>query len=238
MIRHLLKLVWNRKRSNALMILEICVSFLVVFVVATLGLFFLDNYRRPLGFEWKNVWNVRVGINHAGGDSGDSGSPEQAALFERLLREVQIVRGRGGRGRHGGDPFRPGGIWRQLDDRRQGRTDGAGRGHDGVRGRDGPEDGRRPLVPGSGFRAGLGADRHRPRAGAHGLWRRRSRRPAVRQTGARRASAPGDRRGERLPQIGRADAERQLHVPAHGSARTPRPDALQPPGPGAAGHAA
>ena len=62
MIRHLLKLVWNRKRSNALMILEICVSFLVVFVVATLGLFFLDNYRLPLGFEWKNVWDVRVGI--------------------------------------------------------------------------------------------------------------------------------------------------------------------------------
>ncbi len=63
MIRHLLKLVWNRKRSNALMILEICASFLVVFVVATLGLFFLDNYRRPLGFEWKNVWNVRVGFS-------------------------------------------------------------------------------------------------------------------------------------------------------------------------------
>lgn len=89
MIRHLLKLVWNRKRSNALMILEICASFLVVFVVATLGLFFLDNYRRPLGFEWKNVWNVRVGISHAGGGPGDTGSPEQAALFDRLLREVR-----------------------------------------------------------------------------------------------------------------------------------------------------
>jgi putative ABC transport system permease protein len=89
MIRHLLKLVWNRKRFNALMILEICASFLVVFVVATLGLFFLDNYRRPLGFEWKNVWNVRVGISHAGGGPGDHGSPEEAALFERLLREVR-----------------------------------------------------------------------------------------------------------------------------------------------------
>jgi len=89
MIRHLLKLVWNRKRSNALMILEICASFLVVFVVATLGLFFLDNYRRPLGFEWKNVWNVRVGISHAGGGPDDAGSPGQAAQFERLLREVR-----------------------------------------------------------------------------------------------------------------------------------------------------
>ena len=49
MTRHLLKLVWNRKRTNGLMILEIFFSFLVVFVVATLGIYFCDNYRQPLG---------------------------------------------------------------------------------------------------------------------------------------------------------------------------------------------
>ena len=37
MTRHLLKLVWNRKRTNALIILEIFFSFLVVFLVATWG---------------------------------------------------------------------------------------------------------------------------------------------------------------------------------------------------------
>jgi putative ABC transport system permease protein len=88
MTRHLFKLVWNRKRSNALMILEICVSFLVVFVVATLGLFFVDNYRHPLGFEWKNVWNVRVGTGQHGGGIG-GGSPEEAAIFARLLQEIR-----------------------------------------------------------------------------------------------------------------------------------------------------
>ena len=35
MIRHLLKLVWNRKRANALIMAEIFVSFLVVFAVLT-----------------------------------------------------------------------------------------------------------------------------------------------------------------------------------------------------------
>ena len=35
MIRHLLKLVWNRKRSNALIAVEIFISFLVVFGVVT-----------------------------------------------------------------------------------------------------------------------------------------------------------------------------------------------------------
>ena len=35
MIRHLLKLVWHRKRANALVILEIFFSFLVMAVVLT-----------------------------------------------------------------------------------------------------------------------------------------------------------------------------------------------------------
>ena len=33
MIRHLFKLIWNRKRANCLMITEIFVSFLVLFAV-------------------------------------------------------------------------------------------------------------------------------------------------------------------------------------------------------------
>jgi putative ABC transport system permease protein len=93
MIRHLCKLVWNRKRSNALMIVEICISFLVVFVVATLGLFFLDNYRRPLGYEWKPVWNVGIGmgLSEAGGTKTPEQSAAQQAIFARLLREVRSL---------------------------------------------------------------------------------------------------------------------------------------------------
>ena len=89
MTRHLLKLVWNRKRSNALMILEICVSFLVVFVVATLGLFLLDNYRVPLGFEWKEVWNVRIGLGRTEANA-DNAAPQQATLA-RLVQEVRSL---------------------------------------------------------------------------------------------------------------------------------------------------
>ena len=37
MIRHLLKLVWNRKRANALIILEIFISFLVLVAVLTMA---------------------------------------------------------------------------------------------------------------------------------------------------------------------------------------------------------
>ncbi len=92
MTRHLFKLVWNRKRSNALMILEICVSFLVVFLVATLGLFFLHNYRIPLGFEWKNVLSVHIGMGRGGAVPGSGGgSAMQEATFARLLQEVRAL---------------------------------------------------------------------------------------------------------------------------------------------------
>ena len=89
MTRHLLKLVWNRKRSNALMILEVCVSFLVVFAVVTAGLFLLDNYRIPLGFEWRNVWDVRIGLGR--NEMSNGAAAAQQAIYERVMREVRSL---------------------------------------------------------------------------------------------------------------------------------------------------
>lgn len=86
MTRHLFKLVWNRKRTNALIILEIFFSFLVVFLVATLGIYFLDNYRRPLGFSYQDVWKITV---DSGGDTSDMEVlAAKAKIFSRLLEEV------------------------------------------------------------------------------------------------------------------------------------------------------
>ncbi len=90
MIRHLLKLVWNRKRSNALLLLEIFASFLVTFVVVTLALFAWSNYRRPLGFDWTDVWNVAIDMNQIGDDTW---TPAQSERFERLLAEAKAVAG-------------------------------------------------------------------------------------------------------------------------------------------------
>ena len=87
MIRHLMKLVWRRKRASALVMVEIFLSFLVVFIVATLGLHFAGNYRRPLGFDWRDVWLVRVEPNV------ELETPEAQATFradvERLAREIR-----------------------------------------------------------------------------------------------------------------------------------------------------
>jgi len=60
MIKHLCKLVWNRRRINFLITLEIFISFLVVFAVTVLTVYYADNYSHPLGFDYSNVWNVHV----------------------------------------------------------------------------------------------------------------------------------------------------------------------------------
>ena len=58
MTRHLLKLIWNRRRTNALLMAEVLLSFLALFGIATLAVYYTDNYRRPLGFDYRDVWVI------------------------------------------------------------------------------------------------------------------------------------------------------------------------------------
>lgn len=82
MLKHLFKLVWNRKRTNFLIILEIFFSFLVLFAVVTLGVFYADNYNHPLGFTYENVWNIAIDVKQT---SDDYWTPEQAANTQQLF---------------------------------------------------------------------------------------------------------------------------------------------------------
>ncbi len=63
MLRHLFKLMWNKKGSHTLLIIEILASFLVLFGVTSLIVYNLNNYRQPLGFDYKNVWVVTMNRN-------------------------------------------------------------------------------------------------------------------------------------------------------------------------------
>ncbi len=63
MIRHLLKLVWNRKRGNLLVTLEIFVCFLVLFATVVMIGYYANNYRQPVGFEYEDVWSISTSIS-------------------------------------------------------------------------------------------------------------------------------------------------------------------------------
>lgn len=90
MIRHFLKLAWRRKRGNALLIVEVFASFLVVFAVATAALQLARSYRSPLGFDYKNVWSIEVDRQNA---TDDTWTPDETGGFARLLREGAHIEG-------------------------------------------------------------------------------------------------------------------------------------------------
>ncbi len=85
MIRHILRLVWNRKAGNFLIMAEIAISFLVVFVVAALALFLYSNSRRPLGFTPEDLWYVTIGAPRTVGDE----AAERQELERQVIREVE-----------------------------------------------------------------------------------------------------------------------------------------------------
>jgi putative ABC transport system permease protein len=60
MTRHLLRLVWNRKRQNLLLTIEIFLSFLVLFVVVFFAFTYYSNWRQPLGFKFDRVWTISM----------------------------------------------------------------------------------------------------------------------------------------------------------------------------------
>jgi putative ABC transport system permease protein len=84
MIRHLVRLVWNRKRSNALVVLEIALCFVVVFGVLLFGVSMASNITRPVGYSSTDVWNVEFGRELDEG--GDPGAPE---MTDRLIQTVK-----------------------------------------------------------------------------------------------------------------------------------------------------
>jgi putative ABC transport system permease protein len=90
MTRHLLKLIWNRKRSNLLVMTEIFFSFLVLLFVVSVGLYYADNYRQPLGYTYADVWSVGIDANLGGPNPTN---PEAAETARQLLLAARDLPG-------------------------------------------------------------------------------------------------------------------------------------------------
>jgi putative ABC transport system permease protein len=63
MIRHLIKLIWNKRKAHSLLMVEIWASFLVLFGLCTLIVFNVRNYAEPLGFDYENRWAINLSNN-------------------------------------------------------------------------------------------------------------------------------------------------------------------------------
>ena len=89
MFTHLFKLIWNKKKQNALLIVEMFISFIVMFAVLTMLVFSVKNYRHPMGFDYNDIWVISFSppekISRA-----DSVAMFQDALKKTLLSMPQI----------------------------------------------------------------------------------------------------------------------------------------------------
>ncbi|MDB5279551.1 MAG: FtsX-like permease family protein [Ferruginibacter sp.] len=90
MLQHLFKLIWNKKKQNFLLIIEMLISFIVMFAVFTLVVYFYQNYNRPMGFEYENVWTTRYD-NPAGMSDTDSVTEFRASLKQLVKAMPQVA---------------------------------------------------------------------------------------------------------------------------------------------------
>ncbi|MCG6187898.1 ABC transporter permease [Maribellus maritimus] len=66
MIKSIFKLIWKRKRRSTLMIVEMFISFLLLFALFAMVLKNTRSYLEPTGFDYENVWVVNMNIWGAG----------------------------------------------------------------------------------------------------------------------------------------------------------------------------
>jgi putative ABC transport system permease protein len=82
MLRHLFKLIWNKKKQNLLLITEMFVSFLVIFAVFSMMVFYYHNYKQPMGFDYDNVWVVNYSLPK------NIQSNDSVMLFQKTIKQM------------------------------------------------------------------------------------------------------------------------------------------------------
>jgi putative ABC transport system permease protein len=87
MTRHLLRLIWNRKRSNFLIMVEILFAFLVLEGVVLMATYYANNYRQPLGYSIDRVWAVRIDTKERTQDKAVHAA--QMAIVRQLFNAVR-----------------------------------------------------------------------------------------------------------------------------------------------------
>ena len=79
-------MIWNKKKQNLLLISEMLISFLVIFAVFTLLIYDYQNYRKPMGIDYENVWVVNYN-NSFNTDNTDSLN----LFYETMVRTIKSL---------------------------------------------------------------------------------------------------------------------------------------------------
>ena len=89
MLQQLFKIIWKRKKSNALIVAEVAISFIIVFAISLLAIRNYLLYIEPLGFDYDDRWNIRfLSISGSWDENLDANQLDQVLL--QLRKEIEI----------------------------------------------------------------------------------------------------------------------------------------------------
>ncbi len=91
MIRHILRIAWNRRTSNALVLVEILASFLVVFAVLAFAVFFWQNSRKPMGYDATDLWYVYLRPGASLQDDSEEATLRRRAVERLVFQELRSM---------------------------------------------------------------------------------------------------------------------------------------------------
>lgn len=89
MIKSILKLIWKRKRSTSLMIIEMFISFLILFALLTVIIKSYTQYVEPKGFNANDVWLAELRFDKKNDESDNS----IREVMDLLKKNVSILQG-------------------------------------------------------------------------------------------------------------------------------------------------
>ena len=88
MVQHLFKLLWKKRKSNFLIMLEIFVAFFILFAVSSLSVYFYRGYIKPAGINAENVWVSYIDFN----SSDDSLNRINRELLRQRLKSYKEIK--------------------------------------------------------------------------------------------------------------------------------------------------
>lgn len=88
MIKSILSLMWKRKKNSFLMIVEIFISFLLLFALSAMTINNIKLYNQPLGFSYEDIWVVDISFNRM---QENAEPAQEMELLKRNIRAIQEV---------------------------------------------------------------------------------------------------------------------------------------------------
>ncbi|WP_233567618.1 hypothetical protein [Parabacteroides sp. AM58-2XD] len=92
MIKHILKIIWNQRRSNGWIFAELLVVVAILWVMMDSMLVDQYTYHSPLGFDIRNTYKIQLGVLQPGMPGYVDEQEQTTRLGEDMFRLVDNLR--------------------------------------------------------------------------------------------------------------------------------------------------